>query len=71
MDVLTPQAQGVSNDAAAFHTANYVFDPHALRGNPAVRSFFFRCQRTPTRLFLGLLDQHLRDGKALKAQILI
>lgn len=65
MDVRTPQAEGVSNNAAAFHTANYMFDLHALR------SFFFRGQRTPARLFLGLLDQHPRAGKALKTRVLI
>lgn len=69
--MFAPQAQRVFDDAAAFHTPNHVFDPHTNTSNAAVHRLFVSCQFTTTWLFRGLLHHYPRDGKALKAPILV
>lgn len=69
--MFAPQAQRVFDDTAAFHTSNHVFDPHTNTTNAAVRRVFVHGQCTTTGLFRGLLLQHPRHGKALKAPVVI
>lgn len=69
--MFAPQAKGIFDNAAPFHTPDHMLDPHPNTGKTAVLGFGFWRQFPATWLFCGLHHAHSSHREALKAHILI
>jgi hypothetical protein len=70
-DTVLPVADFILHDPTALHTADGMLNPHFLARNAAVLFFLFQGELASTGLLGWLPNDHRRNGKTLKAHILI